>query len=114
MQRPKNKGSIISSRVRDKKDHTFNEHDQGFYNFTQSHYYDVSSFKPEFRLKEHLQISRLKFNTKLNAWEGMYFDNNGRSQGKFQQMTDEWIDEIFDKENLKLLKEHAIRVNQKF
>ena len=44
----------------------------------------------------------------------MYFDNNGRSQGKFQQMTDEWIDEIFDKEDLKLQKEHAIKVNQKF
>ena len=100
----KNKGSIISSRVRDRKDHTFNEHDQGLYNFTQSHYYDVSSFKSEFRLKEHLQISRLRFNTKLNAWEGMYFDNNGRSQGEFQQMTDEWIDENFDKEDLKLLK----------
>ena len=66
--------------MRDRKDHTFNEHDQGFYTFTQSHYYDVSSFKPEFRLKEHLQISRLRFNIKLDAWEGMYFDNNGRSQ----------------------------------
>ena len=29
----KNKGSIISSRLRDRRDHTFNEHDQGFYNF---------------------------------------------------------------------------------
>ena len=41
----KNKGSIISSRVRDRKDHSFNEHDQGFYNFAQSHYYDVSNYK---------------------------------------------------------------------
>ena len=44
----------------------------------------------------------------------MYFDNNGRSQGKFQQMTDEWIEENFDKEDLKLVKEHAIKVIQKF
>ena len=50
----------------------------------------------------------------MDAWEGMYFDNNGRSQRKFQQMTDKWIEENFDKEDLKLLKEHAIKVNQKF
>ena len=100
--------------MRDGRDHTFNEHDQGFYNFTQSHYYDVSNIKPEFWHKKHLQLSRLRFNIKLYAWEGMYFDNNGRSQGKVQQMTDEWIDENFDKEDLKLFKEHAIKMNQKF
>ena len=44
----------------------------------------------------------------------MYFDNNGRLQGKFHQLTDEWIEENFNKEDLKLLEDHAINVNQKF
>ena len=104
----------MSSILRDKRD-TFNEHVQVFYDLTQSHYNDVQdNFKKEFCLKEHLQISRLLFNIKLNAWEIMYFDNNGKSQGKFQHMTDKWIEENFDKEDLKLLIEHAIKVNQKF
>ena len=69
-------------------------------NYDIKDYYDVSRFKPEFRFKEHLQISRLRFNIKLEAWEGMHFDNNVRSQVKFQQMTDEWIDKNFDKERI--------------
>ena len=61
------RGSLENGRKHDVKDHAWDAHKQGLKMFLQMYYYHVGNAKPEFRLKEHLQISRLRFNNKING-----------------------------------------------
>jgi hypothetical protein len=88
-----NGGKISYQRIYDKLDKDFKLEEQGVIGKVQMQYENVRSYN--FKIMEHLEISRIRYNIHKNQWEGIQRETNGTIL--MTTLREDWVQTNFPK-----------------
>ena len=100
---------ISNKRLIDRYDPEFKNEDQGILGKIQMNY--VNTRCRNFKMQEHYQISRIRFNVKKNEWEGVQFENDQTLS--VVKLNEKWVISNFPKYH-KFFKAKSIEGSNKF